>query len=93
MGAECWAWLGLRGCGRVHVAVGADAGRALCYSCSVTCFRKHKGKAPASLPQPCVPPCAGQPSLPAGVSGPRSLRASPARSCGRASACECISGF
>lgn len=53
--------------GRVRATSRANAARGLCcYSCSVTCFRKHKGKAPES-PRAPEPPLFSrrQPSRPA----------------------------
>lgn len=64
---ECWAARGpgAGGCGRGRATFGADAASGLCcFSCSVTCFRKHKGKAPGPRLSPGPSPRAGQPPYP-----------------------------
>uniref|UniRef100_A0A7N5P461 Zinc finger HIT domain-containing protein 3 n=1 Tax=Ailuropoda melanoleuca TaxID=9646 RepID=A0A7N5P461_AILME len=55
--------------------------------CSVACFRKHKGKAPASPPDPPLPSCELPPSpaaLPPGLASPDPVGAP---------ACESLPGF
>lgn len=59
---------------------GAEMPCRFCYSCSVTCFRKHRGKAPRPRLSPGPPPRVRRLPRPAGVSGlcppqARSLRA------------------
>lgn len=59
---------------------GAEMPCRFCYSCSVTCFRKHRGKAPRPRRSPGLPPRVGRLPRPARVPGlctpqARSLRA------------------